>query len=357
MIDSITLHQIEQASQSYRVPEIDVLLISLNILGARSSMPHPRLRMKIRPLGQKETWRIILPLDNETSPFEVTEHHILLNGSRVADVIDFENDDVVLTYLRNDGKSLTFNTNSRSKCIGCVFCPNVIEDSADETLRDIESFKSLMQWLCADNSWMDLSHVEVITVSSGCFYEAQGAIRHLSSLKMAASEMGFRGRIHILSSVIREAKDLELAVEALGDFHLTLTLECFSRRDLLLKNTKASLTLDKAGEVLASCRDLGIMGDFTYLVGLDDLVTMERGLECLAKSTSTFPRIQVYQAHNDYMRMYRHADATQIDYFLKSRNIAENVFRRLPVRPVSWENYRPLWYTTFDNEAVLGSRI
>ena len=73
---------------------------------------------------------------------------------------------MVLTYIRGGGRSLTLNTNSRSSCTGCLFCPNVIEDAADATLRSVSELRNLLSWVSDDEEWDDLSGVEVITV---CF--------------------------------------------------------------------------------------------------------------------------------------------------------------------------------------------
>jgi hypothetical protein len=46
-------------------------------------------------------------------------------------------------------------------------------------------------------------------VCTGCFHTPEAAITHLSDLRSAANERGFRGRIHFLSSVVRERRHLE----------------------------------------------------------------------------------------------------------------------------------------------------
>lgn len=351
------VEQLSALSEQFGVPFMDVMLIAANAEGARPLRDYPRARMQLKPTDSDEVWQIILPFDNEHSRFEVAGGALKFEGEPVADVVALENDDVVLTYLRAGGNSITLNTHSRSRCTGCMFCPNVIEDASDDTLTSEGQLAELLEWLQADNGWPDLSHAEVITVCSGCFHYPAMAIEHMSSLRRAAERFGFQGRLHLLSSVLRDRDDLARLREECGPFHLTLTLECFERRQLLLKDTKASLTLERSAEIMDDCRDLDILADFTYVAGLDSFDTAVKGVSFLAPHVGTFPRIQVYQAHNDYMRRARHRDAEDLSYFLRLRGELETVFEPTGLAPRSWENYRPLWYSRFADRPVAGPRV
>jgi hypothetical protein len=314
--------------------------------------------MIVAPDGSSEQWRIILSLENGWSPFWVDESGIFLADQPVMDIVALENDDVVLSYLRAGGRSLTLNTHTRSSCVGCAFCPNVIEDAADDPVSGVAELERLLSWVMAEHDWVDLSHVEVITVCSGCFEHANLAVRHLADLRAVAGGYGFRGRIHFLSSVVRERSDIAALAESAGPFHLTLTLECFARRPLLLKSTKASLTLEKACRILDDCTEFGVTGDFTYIVGLDPLRTAIDGVKRLAEHISTFPRIQVYQPHNPYMLSLADSELKKsLQYLFAFRAAVEPALASANVRPRSWENYRPLWYTEFAGAPVGGPRV
>ena len=354
---SIDVAEIERLARKHEVPRLDTLMIAANAHGARSMAPFPRARMQLRPLDSAEAWQVILPLDNSDSPFFLDDQGLYLDGEPVAELVGSENDDVVLTYLRGGGRSLTLNTHSRSTCTGCLFCPNVIEDAADATLKTERQLADLLLWVLTDNNWPDLSNVDIITVCTGCFQTAAAAIAHMVAVRGAASRYNFTGRLHLLSSVIRERKDLErLATEA-APFHLTLTLECFTRRNLLLKDSKASLTLGQACGILDDCAELGMLGDFTYVAGLDPMADTVSGLLRLAGHVTAFPRIQVFQAHNQYMRTARDPAAEQLGYFLQVRQAVEPAFAERGLAPKSWENYRPLWYSQFDQGPVDGPRV
>lgn len=357
MTGASAVERLRQLAERREVPLLDVMLIAANAEGARPLRGYPRARMRLRPAGSAEAWQIILPFDNERSHFAVADRWLLLDGDPVAEVVAIENDDVVLSYLRAEGRSVTLNTNSRSRCTGCLFCPNVIEDAADETLTSADQLSQVLEWLQADNDWTDLGHVEVITVCSGCFHHPETAIGHMAALRTAADRYGFTGRLHLLSSVLRDRADLERLRASCGPFHLTLTMECFERRSLLLKDTKASLTLDRSEEIMADCHELDILADFTYVAGLDSYEQAVRGIARLAPQVSTFPRIQVYQAHNEYMRRARHIEAEDFGYYLNLRSDLETVFAPTGLAPQSWENYRPLWYSAYAGAPVAGPRV
>lgn len=351
------LDDLRELANEEAVPLLDVLMIAVNCEGAQPFLSSPRARLQIRPFDQEEIWQIILPLDNEESPFSLSDQELTLGGAPVAELVGCENDDVVLTYLRAGGRSLTLNTHSRSTCIGCVFCPNIIEDAADGNVDGTDALTKLLEWTAKDNGWPDLAGVDVITVCSGCFNTPDAALTHLTDLRTAANKLGFKGRVHILSSVVRSRADLEQLAANVAPFHLTLTLECFTRRDLILKASKASLTVDEACRILDDCADLGLLGDFTYVAGLDPLDIAVTELRRLAEHVTTFPRIQVFQGHNDYMRQYRNSSASRLTYYLELRRSVEEAFAKRGVRPKSWENYRPLWYTVFDGAAVEAPRV
>ena len=356
-LDAIDVAALHRAAAANDIPYPDVALIALNALGVTGDLGLPRVRMQLRLPRHADTWQIILPLGERGSPFSMDNEGVHLKGSLIASVCGWENDDVVLTYFRKNRRAITLNSYSRSTCTGCVFCPNVIEDAADRVVSYKDEFEALLSWICADNGWDDLRAADVVSVCSGCFKTPEAATAHLSALRRATEAFGFGGRMHLLSSVVRSRDDLKRLNDEAGPFHLTLTLECFERRDLLLKRSKASLTLEEACRILDDCARIGMDGDFTYVVGLDRLETAVEGLSRLADHVTTFPRIQILQAHNDYMRRYRGPGAESLQYFLDVRHRTESAFAARGLAPQSWENYRPLWYTRFAGEAVAGPRI
>jgi hypothetical protein len=202
----------------------------------------------------------------------------------------------------------------------------------------------------------DLGGVDTVTVCTGCFHYEHLALDHLRQVRAAMGGHGCTGDIHFLTSVLTSERGLDEAA-AIGPFHLTLTAECFSRRPLILKESKAALTPARMVEVLGAAQDRGILTDFTYIVGLDSPEVAVEHLTRFVPVTTTFPRFQVYQAHNDLMDVFAIDGATDIEFYLGMRKEIERLFGPTGLRPRSWENYRPLWYFTFGDEPLSGTRI
>lgn len=355
MIDN--LRQIARLAREWRICEEDILLIALNSCGVRSALPQNRMRFRFRLDSRpEEQLYLILSLGRNSSPFELDEHEIRLNGQRIGVVDALEDDDAVLGYWRHGRKVLTLNSNARSQCTGCVFCPNTMEASSDPRLAGLADLDSYFAAIVADFALADLREVETVTVCTGCFHYENLALFHLREVRRAMTAHRCTGDIHFLTSVLTSEEGLNAAA-AIGPFHLTLTAECFERRDLVLKESKARLTPARMVEVLGAARDRQITTDFTYIVGMDSPEIAIEQLRRFVPVTSTFPRFQVYQSHNDLMDVFVAPGARDITYYLHMRQHIEHLFQPTGLRPRPWENYRPLWYFSFADEPITGPRI
>jgi hypothetical protein len=351
------LQQVSRLSSRWGVNAEDILLIALNSCGVRSHLPKARMRFKLRLDSRPdEQLYLILSLGRTRSPFELGESEIRLDGRRIATVDGLEDDDAVLGYWRNGGKVLTLNSNARSQCTGCVFCPNTLEASSDPRLMGVNDIDAYLAAVVADCGLEDMSHVDTVTVCTGCFHYEHLAISHLEEVRTAMTAHQCKGDIHFLSSVITTEAGLDEA-SAIGPFHLTLTAECFGRRSVILKASKAKLTPELMVEVLGMAKSRGITTDFTYIVGLDSPALAIEHLARMVPVTTTFPRLQVYQSHNDFMDVYVAKGGREIDFYLHMRREVETLFGPTGLRPRSWENYRPLWYFTFADEELSCARI
>lgn len=348
---------VRELSDQYGINEDDVLIIALNAVGLRTNLPYPRARFHYRHLSRKsDPLFLILACGNSKSPFTHSGDTIYFNEHMIGKIEQLENDDVVQAYNRNGGKNITLNSNARSMCTGCVFCYNVLENVSDPNLSGDQDLRRFFEFYCADKGWDDLGSVEKITISTGCFNHEDKAIRHMERIRSAASAFSFSGELHLLSSVIRSREGLGRLGD-IGPFHLTLTIECFTKRDEILKRSKADFAFEDMIDALDFARESGVKADYCYIVGLDPLDTMVDRLSRLAPLTSTFPRLQIFQAHNEFMEHYRAPGATDIGYYLNARNQIEDIFRSSNLRPKSWENYRPLWYYEFGGQPFISARI
>lgn len=344
-------------AREWSVPEEDVLLIALNKAGVRSEIKKPRMRVALRLESRpQEAMFLILSLGRIDSPFRLDENEITLHGRRVAVIEALEDDDAVLGYFRNGRRVLTLNSNARSQCIGCAFCPNTMEAASDPRLAaldDLDAYLTALEW---DFEMEDLSGVDTVTICTGCFHYEHLALDHLRQVRESMTAHGCTGNIHFLSSVLTSDEGLDAAAE-IGPFHLTTTIECFDRRGEILKQSKAKLTPADVVPLLARAKERQIKADYTYIVGLDDESLAEEYLSQYALLTTTFPRFQIFQPHSAFMDVYVAPGGHQMEYYLSMRKMIERLFIDTPLRPRSWENYRPLWYFSFADEDLQCVRI
>ena len=282
----------------------DATLIGLNLWGLSSHRDAGRVRLEVvleHHAGSGPEWHLILATGRH-SPFAIEQDALLLNGQPIGSVREVEHDDAHLGYVRGDGVGLTLNTNRRSTCTGCVFCPNTLADAGDpRTSTDADKLKTFLDFLCLREGWSSLAHIQQANLSTGCFGTAERAIEHLALVRRTLDAYGFAGRIGILSSVIRRGDDFRRMHDEVGNAALFLTLECLNRRALILKDSKADLTPDGALRLLATARSEGIDTGVTLIVGLDDPAAMGDWLASAASDLTDFPNLQVFQSHSPIM--------------------------------------------------------
>lgn len=346
----------ERLATRWGIDADDIVLIALNACGLDADIGVSRLRFRLRLNSRPDDQLyMILSLGRRRSPFRLVDEKVLLAGEQVAVIDVAEADDAVLGYWRNEGRVLTLNSNARSACTGCVFCPNTLEEANDPRLA-LDDLNAYFSTLVDDHTGGGLSSVEKVTVCTGCFRFEQLALTHLRQVREAMTTHHCGGEIHFLSSVLTTPEGLAEAA-TIGPFHLTLTAEAFTKRDLILKESKAALTPTDMVRMLGDAIDAGLRTDFTYIIGLDPIDVAARHLTEFVEVTTTFPRFQVYQSHTPMMDMFLADGARDIEFYLAARRCIEELFGPTGLRPQPWENYRPLWYFSFADEPLTGTRI
>ncbi|MEV1040475.1 hypothetical protein AB0J01_28055 [Streptomyces sp. NPDC050204] len=352
------LRDLETSALRYDVPVEDALLIAVNLFGITSEhTERHRARVNLRLVRQPdEPWQVIVPLNQPASPFRLRGNELFLNGKIVAHVEQIAADEAVGGYFRNAGRAATLNPNARSRCVGCAFCPNTLEAAADPRMGEDQELDDLLAALAEQHPRHDLSELTEVTVSTGCFEREDAAVAHLIALRAALGRAGVRARIGFLTSVLRSEKAFEVLAKQVNPFVLRLTAECFTRRPVMLKDTKASLLPEQMPALLTRARALGLDTSYTYIVGLDPLPDMTAGIRDMAEATSCFPNFQVFQAHTPLMAGLRVAGAETLDYYLAARRTIEQIMAPTGLTPVGWECYRPLWYRTFAGKELTHGR-
>lgn len=350
----LTLEHLERSALRHHVPIEDALLMAINLYGIRSGLDRHRARISVRLLRQPQVpWQVIVPLNARTSPFELHDADLTLDGKLVAHVEDIDADEAVGGYFRDGGRAATLNPNARSRCTGCAFCPNTLEAAADPRLAEDRALDELLAALVEQHPRGDLTELREVTVSTGCFERERAAVQHLLGLRAALTRHRISARVGFLTSVIRSREAFEELAADVVPFVLRLTAECFTRRDLLLKASKAQLSRPEMPRVLARARRSGLDTSYTYIVGLDPLADLVAGVAELQPYITEFPNFQVYQAHNSIMAGLRSSGAADLDFYLAARRAIETIVGPSGLRPVAWECYRPLWYFSFGDEALL----
>lgn len=130
-----TLSDIQKYSKKYLINKEDIIYILLNILGVRCNTNMPRIRANIRLQDKSEYFYFGLA-NNPHSPFHLEKGKVYFQNDNIAEIKGIENDDCASSYFRRNKTVLTINSNKRSNCRGCQFCPNNLElNSEDENLN------------------------------------------------------------------------------------------------------------------------------------------------------------------------------------------------------------------------------
>lgn len=351
-----TLEEVERLAHRYQVPVEDALLIAINLHGIYSESSRHRARVQVR-LASAPTlpWQLIVPLNVTDSPFRLRDGQLMLGGDQIGNVEGLDADEAVGGYFRNGGTAATLNPNARSRCVGCAFCPNTLEAAADPRLSEERDLRELLAALQEQHPRHDLTELREVTVSTGCFEREPAAVEHLRVLRSVLADHGIGARIGFLTSVLHSQEAFEQIASEATPFVLRLTAECFTRRDLVLKASKATLTTAQMPTALKRALGADHGTSFTYIVGLDDIDALRTGVGVLAPYITEFPNFQVYQAHNSVMAGLRAAGAHDLEYYLRARAVIEEIVAPSGLRPAAWECYRPLWYFSFAGKPLVSA--
>lgn len=353
---ALTLAGITRLATRYQVPIEDALLMAVNLLGVWSDQRRHRARVSVRLATVPEvTWQVIIPLNAAGSPFLLRGEDLSIGGEVVAQVQRVDADEAVGGYFRDGGRAATLNPNARSRCVGCAFCPNTLEAAADPRLSEERELTDLLTAMVEQHPRRNMTELREVTVSTGCFERESAAVSHLLTLRGALTAQGITARIGFLTSVLNSDAAFTRLADQASPFVLRLTAECFTRRSLMLKASKAALRYQQMPDLLARAARAGLDTSFTYIVGLDPLEELTSGVAALIEHVSEFPNFQVYQAHNSIMAGLRVPGADDLEFYLRARREIERIVGPTGLRPRAWECYRPLWYFTFAGETLVGT--
>jgi hypothetical protein len=345
---------IEFLSAKYDIPTPDVLMMALNLSGIKTdAIPENRVRFNFMLNGWSKPFFLALCVNTRRSPFELRDSKIFFSGEEIGRVFGLERDACDNSYFRRHNTSLTLNSNARSTCKGCAMCGTYSQDVDDlYTLSNVQRLSSHLQDIFARNNIRDASQLVQTTICTGCFGSEKETLDHILMVNKVLRRFGFSGVLRYIGSEINSSEALDKIAEEVESFALSVTTEVFTRRQQLLKLHKAQLNLDETKRLLFEASQRGFKTNILYVLGLDPLEAVEEEFRKLSGVITEFPTINLMQNYLPGQERLRDPSARTIDYYLLARQRLEEIFLPTPLRPNLWENYRPLWYTTFAGEPI-----
>lgn len=341
------LEYLKELALSHNLSLENVLSIALNRYGVIvPNVEDNRLRFNLNLLGsQVSTYFAVCVNTYEKSPFRLINDTLYFEDTPVGIVSGLEKDTCLSTYFRNNNKVITFNSNSRSKCVGCKFCGTY--SLTDEDVLDFKTKQNVIDYfnrLLYDKNIKSMQNIENVTICTGCFESEDELINHLLMVNDSFVSMGFNGSLNYIGSQLRDYDKIKMISKTINNFGLYLTLEKFLDREKFMRPEKASLTIEKAKDLLNYCSSLNITTTFLYILGLEDLKTIKYYFDYFKDSINKFPIVQIFQNYTSFQEQYRCEEAKDIEYYIKARECIDDIFRRYKFEPKIWECFRSLYF-------------
>jgi len=354
--------------KKYDVPAIDILLISLNIEGVNYPfLDSKRVRFKISPYLINEDFYLALT-NTKDSRWIHNGKKLLFKNKPIAKAELVENDTCDSTYFRKFvniknhkiGTEMTINSNNRRKCSGCKFCGTYKLNSAkgdEDDLTSPQRLRKRINYVLANEKLEDLSHVKGISIVTGCFENEKDTLEHILMLNdILKNDYNFKGELKYMGSQITSIKSLKKMAEYVNSATIAMTIECFTRRNQMLKPEK-NISLDKSRKILNTAKDLGINTTILYIMGLDPLEIFSDEIKKYVPVLTEFPIINTMQEYIPGQADLRHLSANRIEYYLNARKMLEDIFKDKNLKPKVWQDYRGLFFTEYGGKKLNGIKI
>ena len=230
----MNLKSINQFSRDYEIPAEDVLLIDFNRKGLSTTLKYERVRFYFtlidhpsfqtsKELGIKNFF-FGVPTKSGVNDYTLEEGSVFLGSEKIGDVEYIADDTCDSTYSRKDGKVLVLNSRSKGSCVGCDFCHTFQQTPNDDLYFEDDELipYSIDRWL-EGNERDDLSHLEQISILTGCFGSEDEVLDHIDLVRRIAPTYGFNNEILYYGSELRSENALKKLAD-LGPIEFCLSL-------------------------------------------------------------------------------------------------------------------------------------
>jgi len=339
-----TIEHFKYLEQKYDIPFEELVTIDLNLSGVATNLNLDRVRFELH-LDKKT---LLFSVENNLlSAYNIKNDKLFFKDVYLCDVSNLQDDTCEVFYTRKNGKVLCFNPNNRSFCIGCRFCYQPM--SNDKQNVSTSMIKNAFESWLKQNDLKDLSHLEQVAVVTGCFESEQLTVDYLTKLREVLLSLDFTKEILFLG-IISDIQNIE-RLSQIKPLQICFTIECFENRDFILRKRK-SLELNRISELMKKSIEQGINTNFSYIVGLDSFDSFNENMLVLKNYINVFPIISLFQTDKERIK-YKHKEALNIEYYLNCRKYIEEIFRDTNLLPNSWNNYRSLWRTCYNDKSII----
>lgn len=351
----------EDLSTTYGMPAEEIGLIDFNRSGVHLPNNEVTTNFRVRFKGNllypegSSSW-YALPVRNEVdTKFQITDSSLFLGGVAVGTVEELTLDTCESSYKRGPNL-LNLNSRSRSDCGGCRACVHHYKNLYDETVihdqKQLITRDDLSEFFDSDqNLDLDVANLDQIAVVTGLFGSEEAVVDHMALVADVARDRGFNGELMYFGCEVNSPEALD-TLAGLGNVAIIYALDNFTKREHLLAKTKSLLTIDDAKTTLDLAVERGIDTTFAYIAGIDPIADMDEGFAKLKDSITRFPVVNIYQVQVPAQVKIMDEAAKKLEYYVQARTEIEAILGDTPLRPKRWENYRPLWYRSFNGEPL-----
>ncbi len=347
----------EELEKEYKIPISEIIQIDLNRCGIYLPNNDVRVDFRVRFKGKMEDDYLTyyaLPVRTKEDTFFKAINGKLYFKDRCIGTYESELmlDTCESSYQRGP-HLLNLNSRSRSNCGGCTACIHNYKDFYDNTVikdqkglyteEDIETF--------FDAKNINVADLVQIAVVTGLFHGESKVVDHMKLINKVAKKRGFNGELMYFGCEVNSKEALS-ELSNIENFSLIYAHDNFTKREELLNKTKSHLTIEDTRNTLAYAKSKNIKTTISYISGIDSIEDMKEGMNYLKDSISQLPIINIYQIQNNSQAIILDKNATELDYYLQSREELEKIFNNYGFIPKRWSNYRPLWYKYYNGKML-----